>query len=254
MGELNRYWAEDAFGEPYLPQDYSWMTSTRRVGMILGGVACMLTTSALLGAAAYRLVDRTPRVAISGYEIEIASPAIASMPAPTTVKTSDQTPAVPNKSDGRRLASAAPAKAVQSRSTPSTPAPAEIPAAAKPQLAAALPPPAAAHKRAGSPAPGGAHAAAPAKLAQAKVADPAPALKLEADTRIGLSKAADGKPTDIASGEKLGIREIFPDGIVMQNGRRVKNGSALPNGEILMGTDAAKGMAETDRRLLVLTP
>jgi hypothetical protein len=69
-----------------------------------------------------------------------------------------------------------------------------------------------------------------------------------------LSKAAESKPTDIASGEKLGIREILPDGIVMQNGRRVKNGAALPNGEILMGTDTAKGMVETDRRLLVLTP
>ena len=69
-----------------------------------------------------------------------------------------------------------------------------------------------------------------------------------------MSKAAESKPTDIASGEKLGIREVLPDGIVMQNGRRIKNGSALPNGEMLMGTDATKGMVETDRRVLVLTP
>ena len=47
-----------------------------------------------------------------------------------------------------------------------------------------------------------------------------------------------------AGGEPLQI-EILPGGIVMQNGRRVKNGSPLPNGEILMGTDATKGMAET---------
>lgn len=262
MGELNRYWAEEALGEPYVPQDYAWMTSTRRVGLILGGVTCLLTTSALLGAAVYRSVDRTPRVAISGYEMEIVTPAaIASAPAPAADKASSQTADVPKQANARHVASTAPAasaKAVQPRSATATPvpapAPAVIPAMAKPQLATAPPAPAAAPNRALSPAPGGATAAAPEKLAQAKTADAAPTQKLEPDTRIGLSKAAEGKPTDIASGEKLGIREILPDGIVMQNGRRVKNGSALPNGEILMGTDAAKGMVETDRRLLVLTP
>lgn len=76
----------------------------------------------------------------------------------------------------------------------------------------------------------------------------------QAHAHVGMSKSAGSKPTDIASGEKLGIREILPDGIVMQNGRRIKNGTSLPNGELLMGTDAAKGMAETDRRVLVLTP
>lgn len=84
------------------------------------------------------------------------------------------------------------------------------------------------------------------------VGAPQPAEQVHA--QVGLRKAAGSKPTDIASGEKLGIREILPDGIVMQNGRRIKNGTALPNGELLMGTDAAKGMAETDRRVLVLTP
>ena len=97
---------------------------------------------------------------------------------------------------------------------------------------------------------------APQESARSKPHEPmsAPQPAEQAHSQVGLSKAAGIKPTDIASGEKLGIREIRPDGIVMQNGRRIKNGTPLPNGELLMGTDAEKGMAETDRRVLVLTP
>ncbi len=267
MAAFNRYWAEDVLGEPYTPQDYRWMKSTRRIGMLLGGGACILTTGVLLGAAVYHLVDPAPRVSISSYEIEFATAQLAA-PAPAKrpntpsaknepggtapVHSSQIASATPQKADPPHGASSAlPTIAAKvdrvANATAARPSPAPASPQASAPLAAAAPPPAAPERVA--PVPG-----APDKRLQAKSPDATPAIKAEADTRVGLSKAAESKPTDIASGEKLGIREILPDGIVMQNGRRVKNGSQLPNGEILMGTDASKGMAETDRRVLVLTP
>lgn len=252
MSEMNRYWAEEALGEPYAAQDYSWMTSTRRVGMILGGVTCALTTSALLGTAAYRLVDRSPRVVIAGYEIEVATQVAAAYPAPSAPAASNKSTEIANQALVRQAAATAPSKAPSARSV----APAPSPASATPRTP--LSPQIADRPRLAATTPNRPTPLAPSgptvKFAQAGLPDAAPTPKPEPDTRIGLSKAAESKPTDIASGEKLGIREILPDGIVMQNGRRVKNGAALPNGEILMGTDIAKGMVETDRRLLVLTP
>lgn len=262
MAEFNRYWAEEALGEPYAPQDYRWMKSTRRIGMLLGGSACVLTTGALLGAAAYHLVDPAPRVSISSYEIEFAT-AQSAAPAPPQPAKNEPRSAPPVHTP--QIASAAAQKADSPNAAPSarpTIAPkvdrAANAIAARPSPAPAAPQ-AAAHPAPPAPAPAVPERvapvpAAPDKRLQAKSPDAAPAVKAEADTRVGLSKAAESKPTDIASGEKLGIREILPDGIVMQNGRRVKNGSQLPNGEVLMGTDATKGMAETDRRVLVLTP
>lgn len=275
MADFNRYWAEDAIGEPYTPQDYRWMKSAHRAGMFLGGVTCVLTTGALLGAAVYHLVDPAPRVSISSYEIEMAS---VQPPAPTPAPVQPKGNAISNKELGGQIpANSAQAAAARKSDLPhgaaagpaivaakaehTTKAPtagaSTVPAQpqAKAQLAAANPPP--------SPAPGAAPIGADRNVAgstaadkrqQPRPADTAAPAKLEADTRIGLSKSAESKPTDIASGEKLGIREVLPDGIVMQNGRRIKNGSSLPNGEILMGTDAIKGMVETDRRVLVLTP
>lgn len=250
MGEFNRYWAEEALGEPYAPQDYRWMTASRRTGLILGGVTCALTTGALLGAAVYHLVDPAPRVSISSYEAEVIVPQPAAavvaqiQAAPETNKISATVPEAPRPA---QIAASGPQVA------PSRPeAPAPKTAAPKPQLANTAPAPAlaptAAPDRTKTPA------ATSDRQSAAKLADAASALKPESDAKVGLSKAAESKPTDIASGEKLGIREILPDGIVMLNGRRVKNGSTLPNGEVLMGTDATKGIAETDRRVLVLTP
>lgn len=272
MADFNRYWAEDAIGEPYTPQDYRWMKSYRRAGMLLGGVTCVLTTGALLGAAVYHLVDPAPRVSISSYEKEMTA-AQPPAPAPAQPKGSptsnkelgSQIPAdlaqgaaarksdLPHGAAGRPAVVAAKAEHTTKASTAiasTVPAP-----QAKAQLAVTSPAPGAA---AGS-APTGADrnaagSTAADKRQQTRPADATPPVKPEADARIGLSKAAESKPTDIASGEKLGIREVLPDGIVMQNGRRIKNGSSLPNGEMLMGTDATKGMVETDRRVLVLTP
>jgi hypothetical protein len=267
MAEFNRYWAEEALGEPYAPQDYSWMKSTHRAGLLLGGVTCVLTTGALLGAAVYHLIDPAPRISISSYEIDLAmAPPAAPAPSqPSNTGMSKNEPGSPVPADSPQIASAAPQKADSSHGAPAAlpiigskadhpdkaaaarPAPVPATPQAATQLAAAASAPAAPDRIA--PA-----AATSDKRPQAKSPDTTPSAKPEVDTRVGLSKAAESKPTDIASGEKLGIREILPDGIVMQNGRRVKNGSSLPNGEILMGTDATKGMAETDRRVLVLTP
>lgn len=272
MAEFNHYWAEDAFGEPYVPQDYTWMKSTRRAGILLGGVTCMFTTGALLGAAVYYLVDPAPRVSISSYEIELATTQLH-MPAPSQ----PQSIPVPQKELGSRVppdppqvASTAMRKPDVSHGTAAAPAmvstKAEHTGIAPPSGAGIVTaaPPAKAQLAAATSAPRPAPAptvdsmtltpAAPDKRQQARSPDAISSAKPDGDTRIGLSKAAEGKPTDIANGEKLGIREVLPDGIVMQNGRRVKNGASLPNGEILMGTDAAKGMVETDRRVLVLTP
>lgn len=245
MAEFNRYWAEEALGEPYEPQDYRWLTTSRRTGLFLGGVTCALTTSALLGAAVYHLVDPAPRVAISSYEAEVIMPqATAPLPAQTpanlAARSTPTVPALPRSAQG--VASA----------TQRSVSPAPRLDASKPQIANAAPAPAPLPAAAPDRTKG--TAAAMDRPSATKLADVAAAIKPDADAKVGLSKAAESKPTDIASGEKLGIREILPDGIVMLNGRRVKNGSTLPNGEVLMGTDATKGIAETDRRVLVLTP
>jgi hypothetical protein len=252
MAEFNRYWAEDALGEPYVPQDYRWMTTSRRTGLILGGVTCALTTGALLGAAVYHLVDPVPRVSISSYEAEVRAPQPAPPPAapiPTTLATTNTT-TVPAPPRTAQVVASAPQRLVPQRPEP----PATKAATPKPQLANAAPVPAPAAAQIAAPDRSKVPPAASDRQPSVKLADAAPAPKPDGDTRTGLSKAAESKPADIASGEKLGIREILPDGIVMLNGRRVKNGSTLPNGEVLMGTDVSKGMAETDRRVLVLTP
>lgn len=276
MAEFNRYWAEEELGEPYAPQDYSWMIATRRAGMLLGGATCVLTTSALLGAAVYHFVDPTPRVSISSYETEMTTtlpamirpsealgsarsnkaPDLAPAPAGAALITvaAPQKPAVTHSEVVAPTAAPRQARPVMTGPAPDRTRP--LPAATsdmrqliKPQVATVAPESATAPDR-----PILTTAAAMDGRLQATLPDAAPPAKTQPDTRIGLSKAAESKPADIASGEKLGIREILPDGIVMQNGRRVKNGSQLPNGEILIGTDAAKGMAETDRRVMVVTP
>lgn len=256
MPDLNLYWAEEALGEPYAPQDYTWLKSTRRVGLMLGGAACALTTGALLSAAVFHLVDRSPRVAISSYEIEAAAPADATAAGQDQNR---QTPARISRETVRpssaihALAPSANDPAKTKPAPSAAPARKPAPAQVKPPLTAPPTKPelprAASHAKATA-----APTAATLDKIPAKAPETPPAAKQEPETKVGISKGAESKPADIASGEKLGIREILADGIVMNNGRKVKNGSALPNGEILMGTDPGKGMAETDRRILVLTP
>jgi len=256
MPDLNLYWAEEALGEPYAPQNYTWLKSRRRMGLVMGGATCALTAGALLSAAVFHLVDRSPRVAISSYEIEAAAPAIViaqGQLAPTGAPGASKVLAKPSRGiEASTTRADAPANAVHSPGSAS----AGKPASAPDRASIAVLPEKPASEAAVSPAK--AKAAPPAPTADknipAKAPETPPAAKQEPETRVGISKGAENKPADIASGEKLGIREILADGIVMQNGRKVKNGSALPNGEILMGTDPGKGMAETDRRILVLTP
>lgn len=256
MPDLNQYWAEEALGEPYAPQNYTWLKSRRRMGLVMGGATCALTAGALLSAAVFYLVDRSPRVAISSYEIEAAAPTIVIVQgqiAPTGAVGAGKAPAKPSRDiEASTVRTDIPSKAVHSPGSAS----AGKPASAHDKAPIAVPPEKPAPEAAVSPAK--AKAAPPAPTADknipAKAPETPPAAKQEPETRVGISKGAENKPADIASGEKLGIREILADGIVMQNGRKVKNGSALPNGEILMGTDPGKWMAETDRRILVLTP
>lgn len=271
MSDLNLYWAEEALGEPYAPQDYRWMKSTRRVGLMLGGATCALTTSVLLGSAVYLQVDSSPHVAISTYEIEVVAQVSPPMPPPPAV-IPDAIPAVRapraespieartslKQSAPRHTAATGPVVAPTPAAAPAEvkikDAPAPAPAKARPSADVAVGEKKPLAKAIEAPKSAPVQGKATPAAAVAPATPAAPAAKPEPDTRIGISKAADSKPTDIASGEKLGIREILPDGIVMPNGRKIKNGSALPNGEILIGTDAGKGMAETDRRVLVLTP
>ncbi|WP_027866365.1 hypothetical protein [Massilia alkalitolerans] len=268
MAQVDLYWAEKALGERYVPEDRRWMHTRYRAALLLGGVASALTAGAVLGAIAYRQSTAPPRVALASYQTEAlshrpvpaplvpASDVPAPAPRPAPVKAVEPPP--PTSSPvPTALAAAVPApkqklapRAAEPSPAPRAPAsavkvqeppkPVKVPEPSKPvkaQPAAALPP-------------------APQENTRSKPQEPvsAPQPAEQVHAQVGLSKAAGSKPTDIASGEKLGIREILPDGIVMQNGRRIKNGTSLPNGELLMGTDAAKGMAETDRRVLVLTP
>lgn len=257
MPDLNLYWAEEALGEPYAPQDYAWLKSTRRLGLMLGGATCALTAGAFLSAAVFHLVDSSPRVPISSYEMEELpaapistarvqiTPTVAAVMSKAPSKTNQDNKAVASRTSASAKATPAPSTAGNRKPTlAQTTAPIDTPSA-KP------PPPAAVPARATvTPTVAG----SPDRNVAAKVPETPPAAKQEPETRIGISRGAENKPADIASGEKLGIREILVDGIVMHNGRKVKSGSALPNGEILIGTDPGKGMAETDRRVLVLTP
>lgn len=270
MPDLSLYWAEEALGEPYAPQDYRWMKSTRRAGLLLGATTCVLTAGALLGGAAYYLVDSSPHVVISSYEVEVVTPEIRqALPAPAASPSKEPTaPAARGESpvEARSAKEAAPrAATIRSPGVALHPVaagaeskvtPARAEAKARPSTVVVAKEIARPTKSPEEVKPKNTLTPAPTKTNQAAVVttQDVPAAKPEPDTRMGISKSAESKPTDIASGEKLGIREILPDGIVMHNGRKVKNGSALPNGEVLMGTDAGKGMAETDRRVLVLTP
>lgn len=71
-----------------------------------------------------------------------------------------------------------------------------------------------------------------------------------------VEKAPSGrtKPVDMASADKLGLRKLEENGIVLANGAHVAVGSRLPNGETLLGVDATKGMVETDRRIMMALP
>jgi len=61
------------------------------------------------------------------------------------------------------------------------------------------------------------------------------------------------RPSNIASAEKFGIRQVASDMIVLLNGARVAINGRFPNGEVLISIDQAKGVIETDRRTMVIT-
>lgn len=83
---------------------------------------------------------------------------------------------------------------------------------------------------------------------------PVPAIQPDPDPRSSAPRTPEKKPTDIAPSEKFGIQVIASDGIILFGGRKIRNGTAFPNGELLLGTDPVKGMVETDRRVMIITP
>lgn len=259
MNQLNLYWAEEALNEPYPVPDFRAMKSAHRLGLMLGGATSALTAAALVGLVVHQNIDRSHHVAIASYELEKAksissllpTKLLAAAPAPTAdahineempstdtltprktadhpveAKTPDPKPSI----TAQKLASRT--QTAQSR-LPVEPA---TMLAFKPEKLSGT---------AGTPATAG-----PFNKPQSTTQN----TTIDQVARDNPTKGTENKPTDIASGEKLGIREILVDGIIMHNGRKIINGHELPNDEILIRTDVGKGMAETDRRVLVLTP
>lgn len=261
MNQLNLYWAEEALNEPYPVPDFRVMKSAHRLGLLLGGATSALTAATLVGLVVHQNIDRSHHVAIASYELEKAksissslpTKLLAAAPAPTAdvhinevMPTTGMLTLTPRKTADHPVEVKTPdpnssitAQKLASRTqTPQSRLPVE-PAtmlALKPENVSGT---------AGTPA-----TAAPFDKPQSTTQN----ITVDQVARDNPSKSTENKPTDIASGEKLGIREILVDGIIMHNGRKIINGHELPNGEILIRTDVGKGIAETDRRVLVLTP
>jgi hypothetical protein len=62
------------------------------------------------------------------------------------------------------------------------------------------------------------------------------------------------RPVNIAPAAKFGLRQVSPDSIMLANGMRIRINGRFPNGEMLLGIDPVKGVVETDRRSMVITP
>jgi hypothetical protein len=79
---------------------------------------------------------------------------------------------------------------------------------------------------------------------------------LKPDARSAAERAAEraSKPVDIAPAEKLGIREVRADSITLINGVKVKMGSRLPNGEVLISIEPKQGLVETSHRVMMVSP
>jgi hypothetical protein len=60
------------------------------------------------------------------------------------------------------------------------------------------------------------------------------------------------RPTNIAPAEKFGFRQIGSDAIILMNGSKIALHGRFPNGEVLLRIDSAKGIVETDRRVMMI--
>lgn len=256
---------------PFVSQDDAWVAKRYVLGHLLGALACA-TTVAILAAAYARLTQQGPDIVqIAVYDVDPSAvrrvALLTPMPSPSYVAKrippAAKRPGVPLPKPAIREApvdtkiamrSSAPLKAAPKVVKVRAPA-----ATASTKLAATTAAPAVTPK---TPkltmlalAAGQAPAAGPVapRPTLTPPSNPAPFAGPELEAKAAPSRTGEKKPTDIASGTALGIREVLADGIVMMNGRKIKNGAALPNGELLLGTDAAKGLAETDRRVMIVT-
>lgn len=260
------YWAEDALGQPYPQQDFAFLRrkhwSNLAAATMGFSVAASLSLAVSFSLSQSHFPDTLPHIRLATFEMAPPLPAPVQLPADLPAKPAPQPvaaavpPANPVPVAAKEVAPVPQPVSAQSREKrkdkekPVARSPADMP---KPAPKTPVP------KPEKTPTPAAAPAALPKRDAVAAMdpqrpprttqdAKPAPAP--ESPTPIG--KSGEKKPVDIAPAEKLGIRDVLPDGIVMPNGRRIMTGASLPNGELLMATDPAKGMVETDRRVLVI--
>ena len=265
------YWAEQELGTPFSSQDDAWVANRYQFGRLLGALACA-TTVAILAVAYARLTRQGPDIVqIALYDIDpstvrraapltpipsptyvakrippaarrpaaaLLKPAIPDVPVDTKIAVRSPAPLKSAPKVVKVRAQASPASTKLAANTAATPVTPKTPKLTMLALADNRAP------AAGPVAP---------RPALTPPSYPAPVAVPELEAKAASSRTGEKKPTDIASGTALGIREVLADGIVMMNGRKIKNGAALPNGELLLGTDAAKGLAETDRRVMIVT-
>ncbi len=228
------HWAERALDEPYPDQDYSWVRWQLAAGLVAAGLASsvVVASAVLLAPPTHSNADQA--ILIASAQVELINQELGS----SLVKL----PVAPAPKD--RVAA-------HTKVEPSLDRRAGATVIAPLAKLARLPPAEPKIERAEV----NTAASAPAtQQAPATVSPDKPPILAKSETYQAAPKNAEKKPVDIASGEKLGIQAILNDGIVLLTGRKVKTGFPLPNGEVLVGTDPAKGMAETDRRVLVVTP
>lgn len=243
------YWAEAALEQPYVPRDNAWAVWARRRALALGGLACCVTASGLFVGGRLTLNEQPVPTRIIGLGL-------------TDMAHIAPSPREPQAGDpGPRTKVRPPVPMIDPLQIPQVVI-APIPRSRKEGVVAKNAPKTTSRTRSMD---AGKKFQAPAETAltstdaarlpkqpeNPKPSVPVPAA--EPASRLSSVHDAPNKPVDIAPGLKLGIREVLADGIIMQNGRKVQNGSPLPNGEVLLGTDPSKGIAETNRRILVLT-
>lgn len=237
------YWAERAVGEPFQPPDLAALRRKYMRASLLSGLAFASTIAAGAAAGWLLIPDRPQRVVLAqfAYAPGLAVNRAAQSPAP--VVTAPSVPASPPKpAPAKPPRPSSPARTEPRPTAPSKvkrPAPAKV--ATEQPLAAPLPAISGALVEIVPPRP--------PQEPPVQVSTPAPA---PSATRAGLTAAAASKPQDIAPSEKLGVRAVFAEGIELLNGKRIRNGDRLPNGELLQATDPAKGMVETDRRVMTI--
>lgn len=261
MNQLNLYWAEEALNEPYPVPDFRAMKSAHRLGLMLGGATSALTAAALVGLVVHQSIDRSHHVSIASYELEKAKSIssllpkklLAAAPAPTAdAHINEEMPTTETLTLTPRKTADHPVEVKTPDPKPSITAQKLV---SRTQTAQSRLPVEPATKLALKPVKLSDTAVTPATAGPFnKPQSTTQNTTIDQVARDNPTKGTEYKPTDIASGEKLGIREILVDGIIMHNGRKIINGHELPNDEILIRTDVGKGMAETDRRVLVLTP